>query len=92
MKITSKLWIGIILLAIFSPLGIILPRYFKAGGAWGEDKILTLWKAPLVDYSFGRGEGLFWLSFSYIVSAVLGIGIIVGVVLLIGRKLTKKGN
>jgi hypothetical protein len=28
MKIIKRLWL--------SPLGIILPRYFKAGSAWGE--------------------------------------------------------
>jgi hypothetical protein len=32
----KKLWIGLIILAFFSPLGIILPEKFKAGDAWGE--------------------------------------------------------
>lgn len=36
MKITSKLWIGMAVLAVLSPLGLILPEYFKAGTAWGE--------------------------------------------------------
>ena len=36
MKITTKLWIGIVLLILLSPLGLILPEYFKAGSAWGE--------------------------------------------------------
>jgi hypothetical protein len=36
MKITTKLWIGIAVLIILSPLGLILPEYFKAGAAWGE--------------------------------------------------------
>ena len=36
MKITSKLWIGIAILIAVSPLGLILPKYFKAGSAWGE--------------------------------------------------------
>ncbi|HPJ96012.1 MAG TPA: hypothetical protein PK022_01805 [Syntrophales bacterium] len=36
MKITTKLWIGIAVLVASSPLGIILPEYFKAGAAWGE--------------------------------------------------------
>jgi cobalt/nickel transport protein len=31
-----KLWIGIALLAILSPLGLVLPKLFHAGGAWGE--------------------------------------------------------
>ena len=36
MKITSKLWIGIAVLIVLSPLGLILPEHFKAGAAWGE--------------------------------------------------------
>jgi len=36
MKTTAKLWIGIGLLALLSPLGLILPERFKAGDAWGE--------------------------------------------------------
>ncbi|MCX7845664.1 MAG: cobalamin biosynthesis protein [Dictyoglomaceae bacterium] len=31
-----KLWKGIIILIILSPLGIILPYFFNAGAAWGE--------------------------------------------------------
>lgn len=36
MKITTKFWIGIAVLIILSPLGLILPEHFKAGSAWGE--------------------------------------------------------
>ena len=36
MKITAKLWIGIAILILLSPLGLILPERFKAGSAWGE--------------------------------------------------------
>ncbi|MFH1199144.1 MAG: PDGLE domain-containing protein [Candidatus Omnitrophota bacterium] len=36
MKTTQKLWLGILILVILSPLGLILPHYFKAGSAWGE--------------------------------------------------------
>lgn len=36
MKITTKLWIGIAILIVLSPLGLILPERFNAGGAWGE--------------------------------------------------------
>lgn len=36
MKITVKLWIGIAILIVISPLGLILPERFKAGSAWGE--------------------------------------------------------
>jgi cobalt/nickel transport protein len=44
MTITKKLWIGIGILALLSPLGLILPALFGAGGAWGEWGIDTIQK------------------------------------------------
>ncbi|MDH4163542.1 MAG: PDGLE domain-containing protein [Nitrospirota bacterium] len=36
MQTHNKLWFGIGLLALLSPLGILLPSLFNSGGAWGE--------------------------------------------------------
>jgi cobalt/nickel transport protein len=36
MKTTTKLWIGIAILAVISPVGLILPQKLNAGSAWGE--------------------------------------------------------
>jgi hypothetical protein len=36
MKTTTKLWIGIVILILLTPLGLFLPEHFKAGTAWGE--------------------------------------------------------
>ena len=36
MKLITKFWLGIVVLIILSPLGLILPEHFKAGSAWGE--------------------------------------------------------
>ena len=36
MKVTTKLWMGLAILIILSPAGLILPEHFKAGSAWGE--------------------------------------------------------
>ena len=36
MNMTKKLWMGIGVLAFLSPLGIIIPKWFGAKGAWGE--------------------------------------------------------
>ena len=96
MKTVTKLSIGLAILVILSPLGLIVPKYFKAGPAWGEwgaDKTWS-WKAPLHDYKFSGWEekGLPRLSLAYIISAVIGIAIIVVVVLIIGKILTKKGE
>jgi cobalt/nickel transport protein len=31
-----KLWIGLLIMALLTPVGIILPKRFNAGDAWGE--------------------------------------------------------
>lgn len=109
MKVTTRLWIGLAILVVLSPLGLILPERFKAGAAWGEwgaeemekligyiprglEKISAIWNAPLPDYVFRgwEGKGLSHLSLGYLLSAVAGISIIVIVMLLLGKILSKK--
>ena len=111
MKITTKFWIGIAILIMISPLGLILPEHFKASSAWGEwgademqklvgyiprglEKLSTLWNAPMPDYAFKGWEnkGLAHLSFAYIISALAGIGIIILVVMGIGKLLARKDD
>ncbi|MBN1548542.1 MAG: hypothetical protein JW902_17975 [Syntrophaceae bacterium] len=111
MKITTKLWIGIVILIVLSPLGLFLPEYFKAGAAWGEwgpdevkaligyiprglEKLSSFWSAPIPDYAFQGWEekGLQYLSFAYIVSAIVGIGISIFAVYVIGKYLTRKND
>ncbi|MCX5667999.1 MAG: PDGLE domain-containing protein [Candidatus Omnitrophica bacterium] len=108
MKVTTKLWIGLAILIILSPIGLILPEHFKAGSAWGEwgademqklagyipqglEKLAGLWNAPIPDYAFKGWEekGLLRLSFAYIISAIIGIGITAALIMLIGRILAK---
>jgi hypothetical protein len=36
MKTIARFWIGLAVLIVLSPLGLILPERFKAGAAWGE--------------------------------------------------------
>jgi len=43
-KFQKKLWIGLVVMAILSPLGIYLPRRFGAEEAWGEWDIETIRK------------------------------------------------
>ena len=111
MKVTTMLWIGLAVLIILSPIGLILPEHFKAGSAWGEwgademqklvgyipqglERLAGLWNAPIPDYAFKGWEekGLPDLSFAYIISSVLGVGITVLAVIGIGKLLTKKGD
>jgi cobalt/nickel transport protein len=35
-KFQKKLWIGLLVMALLTPLGILLPQKFKAEEAWGE--------------------------------------------------------
>jgi cobalt/nickel transport protein len=35
-KFRKKLFIGLLMLALISPVGLLLPKWFKAGDAWGE--------------------------------------------------------
>jgi cobalt/nickel transport protein len=44
-RFQKKLWIGLAVMALLTPLGIYLPAKFKSGDAWGEwgtDKIREL--------------------------------------------------
>jgi hypothetical protein len=35
-KFQKKLWIGLLIMALLTPLGIFLPEKFGSGEAWGE--------------------------------------------------------
>jgi len=105
MNITKKLWLGIGILALISPLGIIIPKWFNAEGAWGEwgleeieklagfvpegmKHLAEIWKAPLPDYALPiESKGLFMESIGYVLSALIGIALVVGVMYIITKLL-----
>jgi hypothetical protein len=108
MKTVTKLWIGIVMLALLSPLGVILPEHFKAGPAWGEwsgeeiekiigylpkglEKLSGVWTAPLPEYAIKEwnGRGMLDPRLSSVLSAAVGIGITVLIVIGIGKLLSK---
>jgi cobalt/nickel transport protein len=35
-RFQKKLWIGLLIMALLTPLGVLLPEKFKAEDAWGE--------------------------------------------------------
>jgi cobalt/nickel transport system permease protein len=92
------LWVGIVVLIVASPLGLLAP-----GTAWGEwgtqqlkdlglqavptglEKLSGLWGAPLAGYHV---PALGNVNMGYVLSAVLGIAIIVLVVWLFTMLLT----
>ncbi len=111
MKGHTKLWIGLGILILLSPLGLILPAKFGAGTAWGEwsteemHKLIGYvpaglakgsdrWKAPMPDYATkGKQEpSLKKQSSEYILSAVLGVSVVAGVAVLLGKALAKREN
>jgi len=98
MKDLKKLWIGLAVLAVLSPIGLL-----ASGDAWGEwgaeafKKMLgfipkglvrfsDIWKAPFADYGVpGTGDLL-----GYIISAFAGILLVVLATWLIGKSLSRK--
>jgi len=60
----------------------------------GLEKLSSLWSSPMPAYSFNGGEekGLAHLSFTYIISAIVGIAVIALVVWLIGKILSAKSG
>ena len=108
-KTVKRLWIGLLILVVLSPLGLYLPAKFGAGSAWGEwsadeieklvgyrpqgmDRLGGAWQAPLPDYAPKGQENapLRTLGPSYILSALVGGALVVGLTLLIGRLLARR--
>ncbi len=59
----------------------------------GMEKLSSIWKATITDYTFYGWEtkGLGMLSWSYLLSAILGIIICLSLMYFIGKILTRKG-
>lgn len=102
---TKNLWIGIALLLLLAPLGLLLPRLFRAGGAWGE------WGADEIGNRAGYvPEGIkrlfrIWKSpfedysfpglgeyVAYIATGAIGVLAVVAVSIALGRMLSKKNG
>jgi hypothetical protein len=80
----------------------------SAWGEWGADemtklvgyvptgleKLSSLWNAPMPDYAFKGWEekGMTHLGLAYIISALLGVAIIIAAMFLIGKLLARKGD
>lgn len=86
MKTITKLWLLLAILIVITPLGLIIPAYFRSRGAFGEGRLSAVWSAPFSDYcvkGLGKNGG-------YILSAIIGIIITVGIVYLAGKFLSRK--
>lgn len=101
-KIIRNLIIGLIVLMIFAPLGLLAVG--ETFGEWGPEEIKEklgivppgleelsdLWSAPMPDYDFAGGsESMTMSSVAYILSAVVGVVVCGGLLYFIGKKAAK---
>ena len=106
MSTTRKLWIGLAILILLSPLGLVIPAKLGAGSAWGEwskdevhrmvgytpsgmSKLADRWKALMPDYGF-RHQGNAHQGASYILTGIVGVAVVAGVAILLGKALAKR--
>lgn len=95
----KKLWVGLLVLIILSPLGLIATG--TAFGEWGLDELkdevgfipagLAHWAntwthAIFPDYSVpGLNANFFQSAVGYIISAVVGVVLVAGITMLLSR-------
>jgi cobalt/nickel transport protein len=93
---SNKWTIALIVLIIASPIGILLVwNYGDAWGEWGEVGDWTpnsYWTAPLPDYNFDGWEDQMAASMGYILSAVIGVFVIIIVTYLMFNYVAKKNE
>lgn len=104
MKRSAKLWIGLAILVVLTPLGII-----ASGTAWGEwtkeelkkmlgfvpaglDKVSDTWKALFEGYGFKGWDTPFMKFLGYTLSAVIGVAVIIIVSFILGKLLSSKNR
>lgn len=98
-KLVRNLAIGLGLLIILAPLGLLAVG--ETFGEWsveevqqklgfvppGLEQLASLWSAPLPDYAFpGGGESMTVSAAAYIISAVLGVLICGGLLYFLGKR------
>lgn len=100
-----KLWAGLLLLIVLSPIGLVLPESLNASGAWGEwsaEELRTMlgyvpvglaqlekvWKALLPGYAIPGMEKPWQARLAYLVSGIVGAGVVLVIALALGRRLT----
>jgi hypothetical protein len=101
-RLLRNLLIVLAILIIAVPVGLLAVG--TAYGEWGAEELQQLvgfvpaglasvsglWAAPIPDYALPRlGDAFFGRSLGYWLSAVIGVILCAGVVILIGRVLTR---
>lgn len=104
MKTTTKLWIGLGILVILTPLGLL-----AKGTPWGEwaseelkamlgfvpeglKGLENIWSALMKGYNLPGWDSPLKSALGYILSAILGVGLVVAVSFLFGKLLSSKNG
>ncbi|VVB62963.1 PDGLE domain protein [uncultured archaeon] len=103
-KIYRNFAIGLVLLIILAPLGLLAVG--ETFGEWGSEelkeklgfvpqglaKLSGIWNAPMPDYALPGSEGSESTTLSagaYILSAVIGVAVCGGILYFVGKKVAK---
>ena len=103
-KMYRNFAIGLILLIILAPLGLLAVG--ETFGEWGSEelkeklgfvpqglaKLSGIWNAPMPDYALPGGEGSESMTLSaasYILSAVIGVVVCGGLLYFVGKRVAK---
>jgi hypothetical protein len=101
-KLVRNSAIGLVLLIILAPLGLLAVG--ETFGEWtpeeveeklgfvppGLEQLSSLWNAPLLDYAFpGGGKSMTFSAVAYIISAVIGAVICGGLLYYAGKRVAK---
>lgn len=101
-KTVKNLAIGLLVLMILTPLGLLAMG--ETFGEWsneeikeklgfvppGLERLSSLWNAPLPDYALpGSEESMTLSALAYILSAVIGVVLCAGLLYVIGKKVAK---
>jgi hypothetical protein len=101
-KMMRNFAIGLVLLIILAPLGLLAVG--ETFGEWGPEEIKEklgfvppgleqlsgIWNAPLPDYAFpGGGESMTVAAAAYIMSALIGVVVCGGLLYFVGKKVAR---
>jgi len=103
-KKTKNLIIGLLVLVILTPLGLLAAG--ETFGEWGteelKDKIgyvppgmesLTgIWHAPMSDYGFSENSTPIGTVSGYVFSAIIGVLVCGGILYFVGKHIAKKND
>ena len=101
-KVMRNFAIGLVLLIILTPLGLLTVG--ETFGEWGPEEIKEklgfvppgleqlsgIWNAPLPDYVLpGSGESMTVAAAAYILSALIGVVVCGGILYFVGKKVSE---